>query len=146
MTQIKHHVLGETQRSVFKIQRSSFPVTTHLQYEVALTNAVDFSLLAEHGLPRGGRHQTQTFLRKRERNKTEIKPGFYNPKEVNVFYLLPAKGRSVHLQIDGLSHLLQQAVVDDAVSRFLPDDGVCQLLPDVFPQKLGLPDYQHGRL
>lgn len=64
----------------------------------------------------------------------------------NVLYLLPAKGQSGHLQVDGLSHFLQQAVVDDAVSRFLPDDGVCQLLPDVFPQELGLPDYQHRSL
>lgn len=44
-------------------------LTTHLQHIVTRTNAVDFSLFAEHGLPGGCRHQTQVFL-KRDRKKT----------------------------------------------------------------------------
>lgn len=53
---------------------------------------------------------------------------------------------ALHLQVNRLSHFLQQAVVDDAVSGLLPDDGVCQLKPDVLSQLLRLLDCQHGRL
>lgn len=52
----------------------------------------------------------------------------------------------LHLQVNSLCHFLQQAVVDDAVSGLLPDDGVCQLSPDVLSQLLRLLNRQHRRL
>lgn len=53
---------------------------------------------------------------------------------------------SEHLKVNGLGHFLQQAVVDNAESSLLPDDGARQLQPDVLSQLHRLLDGQHGCL
>lgn len=45
---------------------SRFPLT-NLQSVVAVTNTVNFSLLAKHGLPRGCRHHSQVLLQNKEK-------------------------------------------------------------------------------
>lgn len=126
ITQGKHHlvhIVSESQINSIIL----FQAPTHLQSVMAVTNTVDFSLLAEHGLPRGCRHQSQVLLQKK---KNEMETFLILVSKRWVFLCLCCAQRCVtccvcvYLQTDCLRYFLHQAIIDDAVNSFLPGDGI----------------------
>lgn len=104
-----------------------FHIATNLQSVVAVTNTVNFSLLAKHGLPRGCRSQSQVLLQKQREWNVIYVLLFWYQNEVTVFLCCTQRCVTccicVYLQTDCLCYFLHQAIIDDAVNNFLPGDG-----------------------
>lgn len=62
----KLHLHAVTESQMNSLMR--LHIHTNLRSAVAVTNTVDFPLLAKHGLPRGSRHQSQVLLQRTEWN------------------------------------------------------------------------------
>lgn len=99
---------------------------------MAVTNTVNVSLLAKHGLSRGCRHQSQVLLL-----KNLI---FYYPavKLISEYFCVALKGTlqccfPVYLQTDCPCYFLHQAIIDGRVDSALPADGAGEHLSDVYP-------------
>lgn len=131
----KHHPCQQCISN--KVRRCAL---TDLRSIVAVTNTINFPLLVKHGLP-GGRRQSESGFATKDGMKWKLL--FRN------LIIFCVATRNTYLQTNRLCDFLHQAVVDGAVSSFLPGDGTTQCqsqAPDVFPQEPWLVYLRRGWL